>query len=107
MTPKDKLIVAEPDATLEQLMQVMRDANIRHIPIVDGDGKLTCITSIRDVIRLLLQDSKQKVTHLKVKNVKSGELSQIDCGAIFVFIGFKPNSDISRAASGAMRMATS
>jgi len=64
MTKKDELIVADPDSTLEQLMHVMRDSNIRHIPIVDKDGKLTCITSIRDVVRLLLEDSKEKVDHL-------------------------------------------
>ena len=64
MTKKDELIVADPDSTLEQLMHIMRDSNIRHIPIVDKDGKLTCITSIRDVVRLLLEDSKEKVDHL-------------------------------------------
>lgn len=38
----------------------------------------------------------QKVTHLKVKNVKTGEKSNLDCGAIFVFIGFVPNSKLTR-----------
>jgi thioredoxin reductase (NADPH) len=36
----------------------------------------------------------QKVTHVNVKNVKTGETSKIDCGAVFVFIGFHPNSDL-------------
>lgn len=39
-------------------------------------------------------EGDQKVSHLKVKNVKTGEQSKIDCGAIFIFIGFKPNSDV-------------
>jgi CBS domain-containing protein len=64
MTKKEDLIVADPESTLEQLMHIMRDSNIRHIPIVDNDGKLTCITSIRDVVRLLLEDSEEKVDHL-------------------------------------------
>lgn len=64
MTPKEKLIVARSDATLEQLMHVMRDSNIRHIPILDENDKLTCITSIRDVVRLLLKDSTEKVDQL-------------------------------------------
>jgi thioredoxin reductase (NADPH) len=38
----------------------------------------------------------QKVTHLKVKNVKTGEKSEIPVGAIFVFIGFVPNSRLTR-----------
>ena len=37
-----------------------------------------------------------KVSSITVKNVKTGETSQIDCGAVFVFIGFKPNSDLVR-----------
>jgi len=64
MTPRDKMIMANSDATLEQLMHVMRDSNIRHIPILDKDDNLTCITSIRDVVRLLLKDSTKKVDDL-------------------------------------------
>ncbi len=35
-----------------------------------------------------------KVRSLTLKNVKTGETSTLDVGAIFVFIGFVPNSDI-------------
>ena len=35
---------------------------------------------------------EKKVTHLKLRNVKSGEESSLDVGAIFIFIGFVPNS---------------
>ncbi|MBD3216998.1 MAG: thioredoxin-disulfide reductase [candidate division Zixibacteria bacterium] len=38
----------------------------------------------------------QKVNSVSVKNVKTGESSKIDCGAVFIFIGFKPNSDLVR-----------
>ncbi|MFC1898377.1 CBS domain-containing protein [Candidatus Cloacimonadota bacterium] len=64
MTPKEKLITASSEATLEQLMHVMRDNNIRHIPILDENENLTCITSIRDVVRLLLKDSTEKLNQL-------------------------------------------
>jgi len=37
-----------------------------------------------------------KVRSLSLKNVKTGEKSTLDVGAIFVFIGFVPNSDIFR-----------
>ena len=33
-----------------------------------------------------------KVEFLKLKNVKTGEMSRLDVGAIFIFIGFVPNS---------------
>jgi thioredoxin reductase (NADPH) len=38
----------------------------------------------------------QKVNSVSVKNVKTGETSKIECGAVFIFIGFKPNSDLVR-----------
>ncbi len=37
-----------------------------------------------------------KVTHVMLKNLKTGEVSRLDCGAVFVFIGFVPNSKITR-----------
>jgi len=39
-------------------------------------------------------EGDQKVSHLNVKNVKTGEKSKIECGAIFIFIGFVPNSNL-------------
>jgi thioredoxin reductase (NADPH) len=33
-----------------------------------------------------------KVQHLELRNVKSGESGRLDVGAVFVFIGFTPNS---------------
>jgi len=39
-----------------------------------------------------------KVTDLTIKNVKKGDKFKLDVGAIFVFIGFRPNSDITREA---------
>ncbi len=41
-------------------------------------------------------EGESKVTHVKVKNIKTGEISRIDCGAVFIFIGFVPNSRITR-----------
>lgn len=35
-----------------------------------------------------------KVSHLSLKNVKSGEKSEFEAGAIFIFIGFTPNSNL-------------
>lgn len=37
-----------------------------------------------------------KVTHVMVRNVQTGEVSKVDCSAVFVFIGFVPNSKITR-----------
>jgi thioredoxin reductase (NADPH) len=38
----------------------------------------------------------EKVESVTLKNVKTGEKSDLECGAVFIFIGFKPNSDLVR-----------
>ena len=37
-------------------------------------------------------NGESKVTNLTLKNVKNGEKSKLEVGAIFIFIGFKPNT---------------
>lgn len=41
-------------------------------------------------------EGDKKVSHIKVKNVKTGVVSKVDCGAVFVFVGFVPNSKLTR-----------
>jgi len=38
----------------------------------------------------------ERVRSLTLKNVKTGEKSELEVGAIFIFIGFKPNSNLTR-----------
>ncbi|MCK5051549.1 MAG: CBS domain-containing protein [Candidatus Cloacimonetes bacterium] len=64
MTPREKLIVGHPEDTVEYLMNIMNEKKIRHIPLINEEGKLVCLTSIRDLIRVLLKDSKSKVKYL-------------------------------------------
>ncbi|MDD5092372.1 MAG: CBS domain-containing protein [Candidatus Wallbacteria bacterium] len=64
MTPKEKIIVGRLDSTLEYLMCCMNENKIRHIPIVDNEGSLVCLTSIRDIIRVLLKDAKTEAQFL-------------------------------------------
>ncbi len=64
MTPKEKLVVGNPEDTVESLMGMMNETNIRHIPLIDEEGKLVCLTSVRDIIRTLLKDSKSQIKYL-------------------------------------------
>lgn len=64
MTPKEKLVVGHPEDTIEYLMNIMNEKKIRHIPLVNENGELVCLTSIRDLIRVILKDSKAKVKYL-------------------------------------------
>jgi thioredoxin reductase (NADPH) len=41
-------------------------------------------------------NGSDKITSLTLKNVKSGETSELEVGACFVFVGFVPNSNITR-----------
>jgi thioredoxin reductase (NADPH) len=45
-----------------------------------------------------INGNDRQVTHLSLKNVKTGEKSRLDCGAVFPFLGFRPNSEITREA---------
>jgi len=40
----------------------------------------------------------QRVTHVNIKNVKTGEISRLDVGAVFILIGFVPNSNLVKDA---------
>lgn len=39
-----------------------------------------------------VKGENHKVTNLQLKNVKTGDVSKLDVGAVFIFIGFTPNS---------------
>jgi len=54
------------------------------------------IEIIWDTVVESINGDGNKVTNLTLKNVKTGEQSTLEVGAIFVFIGFHPNSDITR-----------
>ncbi len=50
-------IVCHPDNTLEEVMSMMVDNNIRHLPVV-YDGKLEGMLSITDIVEELLKKAK-------------------------------------------------
>jgi CBS domain-containing protein len=45
---------APPDANVEDLMQLMTEKRVRHIPVTDADGLLLGIVSIGDVVKTRL-----------------------------------------------------
>ncbi len=49
------------------------------------------------VVEEIAGDSNE-VKHLKLRNVKTGEISRLDIGGVFIFIGFTPNSGLVREA---------
>jgi CBS domain-containing protein len=45
---------APPDAHIDDLMQLMTEKRVRHIPVTDPDGQLMGIVSIGDVVKTRL-----------------------------------------------------
>ncbi len=45
------LVTAGPETPASRLLCIMLEKGIRHIPIVDGEGRLLGIVSLRDLVR--------------------------------------------------------
>jgi CBS domain-containing protein len=48
------VVTCRPDDTCDDLMAMMTERRIRHLPVVDGDGSLAGIISIGDVVKARL-----------------------------------------------------
>jgi CBS domain-containing protein len=53
-----------PDSTIDELMEVMTNRRIRHVPVVE-DGKLVGIVSIGDVVKLRVHEIEQESAALR------------------------------------------
>jgi CBS domain-containing protein len=51
-----EVVTCTSDSTVAELMSVMTERRIRHIPVVDGDGVLVSIVSIGDVVKAHISD---------------------------------------------------
>lgn len=69
MTPSEHLIVGKPDQTASDLMVIMTDKKIRHIPILEGDAIIGVI-SIGDVLKGVVQAREAEAQLLRehIKN---------------------------------------
>jgi CBS domain-containing protein len=54
MTP-DPVTISE-DAPIESSIDLMRSGAFRHVPVVDGDGKLAGLVTLDDVLSLLCEE---------------------------------------------------
>jgi len=51
-----EVIRCSPDTTVAELMTVMTERRIRHVPVVDESGNLVSIVSIGDVVKAHISD---------------------------------------------------
>ncbi|MEN8186455.1 MAG: CBS domain-containing protein [Bacteroidota bacterium] len=69
MTSSEQLVVGKPDQTASNLMAVMTDRKIRHIPILDGDA-IVGVVSIGDVLKGVV-DARESETNLLREHIKN------------------------------------
>ncbi|SDT43028.1 CBS domain-containing protein [Microlunatus soli] len=58
MTPVTRLRSCGPTDSVDSLMELMTENRIRHVPVLDDDGRLTGIVSIGDVVKSRLGELK-------------------------------------------------
>jgi CBS domain-containing protein len=60
----EDVIVARPDDDVDQLMAIMTENRIRHLPVMEG-GRLTGLVSIGDVVKAQLTVQDVEIHYLK------------------------------------------
>ncbi|MCL4641544.1 MULTISPECIES: CBS domain-containing protein [Olivibacter] len=53
-----------PNHSIDHCMQLMTDRHFRHLPIVEN-GNLIGIISIGDLVKYIIEDQKQTISHLE------------------------------------------
>lgn len=53
------------DDSVEALMKIMTDRRIRHLPVVDAEGRLTGMVTIGDVVKSRLDEMDMEVDNLR------------------------------------------
>jgi CBS domain-containing protein len=58
-----RIVVVQPDTSVEEAMAIMTDRRIRHLPVVDK-GKLAGLVSIGDLVKQISQDHEFEIQYL-------------------------------------------
>ncbi len=51
MTPRDRLVTGTPATTAEEAARLMRDARVEKLPLVDEEGRLAGLITLRDLMQ--------------------------------------------------------
>ncbi len=66
-----KMLTVTQDTSVEQCMALMKQHNIRHLPVVEND-RLVGVVSIRDVMYAVLEDKESEIRGLENYIMGSG-----------------------------------
>jgi CBS domain-containing protein len=59
------LLLAEENDDIENVMSVMIEKSIRHLPVTDGEKKIIGMLSIRDIVKSQVKEFQSKIHYLK------------------------------------------
>ena len=59
-----KLITVTRDDKIDQGMEIMTEKKIRHLPVLENK-KIIGIISIRDVLKIMIEEQKELINHLQ------------------------------------------
>jgi CBS domain-containing protein len=57
-------IFVVPEQTVEDCMRIMTDKHIRHLPVVEADGKILGVVSIGDLVKWMISAQQQTISQL-------------------------------------------
>lgn len=63
MTKREKLITANEEQEIDEVMTTMTEKKIRHLPVFQGN-ELTGLISIGDVVKIILDDKNEEIKTL-------------------------------------------
>jgi CBS domain-containing protein len=59
-----ELITVTREYKIEQCMEIMNEKRIRHLPVLEKK-KIVGIISIRDVLKIIMEEQKDLINHLQ------------------------------------------
>jgi CBS domain-containing protein len=75
--PVGEVMTQDPEtlpeqATIAHVLNMMSVGGFRHVPVVDDQGRPSCIVSVRDVVQLLVEAFPREVSNLPTVDVPGG-----------------------------------
>ncbi len=59
------VITVSPDHTIGDCMRIMTDKRIRHLPVLDAQGKVLGVVSIGDLVNYIISVQQEMIRHLE------------------------------------------
>ncbi len=59
------VVTVVPTASVAECMELMTDRRIRHLPVVDDDGRLVGIVSIGDIVKAMMAQQRDLIADLE------------------------------------------